>query len=196
MTTPLENLALNQLFLEARTHGKFLDRPVPDALLRQAWDLARMGPTAANSLPARVLFVRSPEAKARLKPYLAPGNVDKTMVAPVTAVIAYDLDFADNLVRTFPHVDAKAWYAGNETLTHETAFRNGSLQGAYLIVALRALGLDCGPMSGFNAAGVDGEFFAGSRWKANFLVNIGYGDPATLHPRNPRLDFDEACRVL
>lgn len=196
MTTPLENPALDQLFNEARTHGRFLDRPVPDALLRRAWELARMGPTAANTQPARVVFVRSPEAKARLKPHLAPGNVDKTMAAPVTAIVAYDLDFFEVLPRTFPHVDARAWYLGNDALIAETAFRNGSLQGAYLILALRALGLDCGPMSGFDAAGVDGEFFVGSRWKANFLVNIGYGDRAALRPRNPRLEFDEACRVL
>jgi Nitroreductase len=196
MTTPLEIPALNQLFLEARTYGRFLDRPVPDALLRQAWDLARMGPTAANTQPARVVFVRSAEAKARLKPHLAPGNADKTMAAPATAIIAYDLDFADTLPRTFPHVDARAWYVGNDALIAETAFRNGSLQGAYLILALRAVGLDCGPMSGFDAAGVDAEFFAGSRWRANFLVNIGYGDKTALHPRNPRLGFDEACRVV
>ncbi|MCR6629566.1 MAG: malonic semialdehyde reductase [Magnetospirillum sp.] len=195
MTTPVTEDALDQLFLRARTHTKWLDREVPDALLRQAWDLARMGPTAANTLPARIVFVRSPEAKARLKPALAPGNVDKTMAAPATAIVAYDLDFIDLLPKTFPHVDARAWYAGNEPLIQETAFRNGSLQGAYLILALRSLGLDCGPMSGFDSATVDAAFFAGTRVKSNFLVNIGYGDPSVLHPRAPRLSFDETARI-
>ncbi|MGE5478673.1 MAG: malonic semialdehyde reductase [Bacteroidales bacterium] len=195
MTTPVADDALDQLFRQARTHSRFLDRPVPDALLRQAWDLARMGPTAANTQPARVVFVRSPEAKALLKPALAPGNVDKTMAAPVTAIVASDLEFYEHLPRLFPHVDARAWYVGNEPLIAETAARNSSLQGAYLILALRSLGLDCGPMSGFDAAKVDAAFFAGTAVRANFLVNIGYGDPAALHPRNPRLDFDEACRI-
>lgn len=195
MTTPVAETALDTLFLSARTHSRFLDRPVPDALLRQAWDLARMGPTAANSQPARVVFVTSPEAKARLKPALAPGNVDKTMAAPATAIVAGDLDFFEKLAKTFPHVDARAWYVGNEALIQETAFRNSSLQGAYLILALRALGLDCGPMSGFDAAKVDAAFFAGTKVRSNFLINIGYGDPSALHGRNPRLDFDEACRI-
>lgn len=195
MTTPLEAPVLDRLFLQARTHVRFLDQPVSDDLLRQAWDLARMGPTAANSQPARVVFVKSPEAKALLKPALAPGNVDKTMAAPVTAIVAGDHEFYETLAKTFPHVDARGWYAGNETLIAETAFRNSSLQGAYLILALRSLGLDCGPMSGFDAAKVDDAFFAGTAVKSNFLINIGYGDPAGLHARNPRLDFDEACRI-
>jgi 3-hydroxypropanoate dehydrogenase len=195
MTTPVADDALDQLFRQARTHSRFLDRPVPDALLRQAWDLARMGPTAANTQPARVVFVRSPEAKALLKPALAPGNADKTMAAPVTAIVASDLEFYEHLPRLFPHVDARAWYVGNEALIAETAARNSSLQGAYLILALRSLGLDCGPMSGFDAAKVNAAFFAGTAVRANFLINIGYGDPAALHPRNPRLDFDEACRI-
>lgn len=196
MTTPLESHSLDLLFLEARTFGKWLDKAVPDTLLEQAWDLCRMGPTAANCQPLRVVFVRSAEAKARLKPHLAPGNVDKTMAAPATAIVAHDLDFPEYLPRTFPHVDARSWYAGNEPLIQETAFRNGSLQGAYLIIALRALGLDCGPMSGFDANGIDAEFFAGTRIHANFLINIGYGDRSTLHPRQPRLDFEETCRLL
>lgn len=195
MTTPVAESALDQVFRLARTHNRFLDRAVPDALLRQAWDLARMGPTAANSQPARVVFVRSPEAKALLKPALAPGNLDKTMAAPVTAIVASDYRFYEKLPKTFPQVDARAWYAGNEQLIAETAFRNASLQGAYLILALRSVGLDCGPMSGFDAAKVDAAFFAGTPVKSNFLINIGYGDPAALHPRNPRLDFDEACRI-
>lgn len=195
MTTPVAEAALDQLFRHGRTHSRFLDRAVPDDLLRQAWDLARMGPTAANSQPARVVFVRSPEAKALLRPALAPGNVDKTMAAPVTAIVGADHEFYDKLAKTFPHVDARSWYVGNQSLIEETAFRNSSLQGAYLIVALRALGLDCGPMSGFDPAKVDAAFFAGTAVKANFLINIGYGDPAALHARNPRLDFEEACRI-
>lgn len=195
MTTPLAAPALDHLFLHARTHSRFLDRPVAEELLRRAWDLARMGPTAANCQPARVVFVKSPEAKALLKPALAPGNVDKTMAAPVTAIVASDLEFYNTLPKTFPHADARSWYVGNEALIAETAFRNSSLQGGYLILALRSLGLDCGPMSGFDAAKVDAAFFAGTPVKANFLINIGYGDPAALHGRNPRLEFDEACRI-
>lgn len=195
MTTPLADTALDTLFLAARTHNRFTDRPVPDDVLRRAWDLARMGPTAANCQPARVVFVRGAEAKARLKPALAPGNADKTMAAPVTAIVASDLEFYEKLPKVFPHVDARAWYVGNDALIRETAFRNSSLQGAYLIFALRALGLDCGPMSGFDAAAVDAAFFAGTKLTANFLINIGYGDAGALHPRNPRLDFDEACRI-
>ncbi|MBX9634919.1 MAG: malonic semialdehyde reductase [Magnetospirillum sp.] len=195
MTTPLDDKALNQVFLEARTHSKWLDKPVPEALLRQAWDLTRMGPTSANCLPARVVFVQSAEAKARLKPALAPGNVDKTMAAPVTAIIGHDLEFYEKLPKTFPQVDARSWFVGNDAAIQSTAFRNGSLQGGYLILALRALGLDCGPMSGFDNAAVDQAFFAGTAVKSNFLLNIGYGDAAALHPRNPRLDFAEACRV-
>lgn len=195
MTTPLADTALDTLFLAARTHNRFTDRPVADDVLRRAWDLARMGPTAANCQPARVVFVRGAEAKARLKPALAPGNADKTMAAPVTAIVASDLEFYEKLPKVFPHVDARAWYVGNDALIRETAFRNSSLQGAYLILALRALGLDCGPMSGFDAAAVDAAFFAGTKLTANFLINIGYGDAGALHPRNPRLDFDEACRI-
>lgn len=195
MTTPLAEAALDQLFRLARTHNKFLDRAVPDDLLHRAWDLASMGPTAANSLPARVVFVRSPEAKQLLKPALAPGNADKTMAAPVTAIVASDYEFYEQLPKTFPHADARAWYVGNPALIAETAFRNASLQGAYLILALRGLGLDCGPMSGFDAAKVDAAFFAGTPVKSNFLINIGYGDASALYPRSPRLSFDEACRI-
>jgi 3-hydroxypropanoate dehydrogenase len=194
--TTLDAQALDQLFVSARTHSKWLDKEVPDALLQQAWDLARMGPTSANCQPARIVFVRSPAAKARLKPALLPGNVDKTMAAPVTAIIGDDREFYENLPRTFPQVDARAWFVGNDDAIRVTAFRNGTLQGGYLILALRALGLDCGPMSGFDNAQVDQAFFAGTAVKSNFLINIGYGDAAVLHPRNPRLDFDEACRVV
>ncbi|MBC7953516.1 MAG: malonic semialdehyde reductase [Rhodospirillaceae bacterium] len=195
MTTPVDDKALDLMFREARTHSKWLDQPVADALLHQAWDIARMGPTSANTQPARVVFVRSAEAKARLKPALAPGNVDKTMAAPVTAILAQDMEFFEKLPKTFPQVDARSWFVGNEDLIQSTAFRNSSLQGAYLILALRALGLDCGPMSGFDNAAVDQAFFAGTPVKSNFLINMGYGDKAALHPRNPRLEFDEACRV-
>lgn len=195
MTTPLADAALDTLFLSARTHNRFLDRAVPDALLRQAWDLARMGPTAVNCQPMRVVFVRSPEAKERLKPALAAGNLDKTMAAPVTAIVAQDMEFYEKLPKLFPHADARAWYVGNDALIAETAMRNASLQGAYLILALRALGLDCGPMSGFDPAAVDAAFFAGTAVKSNFLINIGYGDAAALYPRGPRLEFAEACRV-
>jgi 3-hydroxypropanoate dehydrogenase len=195
MTTLVDDKTLDLMFREARTHSKWLDKPVSDALLHQAWDIARMGPTSANTQPARVVFVRSDAAKARLKPALAPGNVDKTMAAPVTAILAHDMEFYEKLPKTFPQVDARSWFVGDEDLIQSTAFRNGSLQGAYLILALRALGLDCGPMSGFDNAAVDQAFFAGTPVKSNFLINIGYGDKAALYPRNPRLDFDEACRV-
>lgn len=195
MSGILEPSALDLLFRNARTHVKFTDRPVPDGLLRQAWDLARMGPTSANCQPARIVFVRSEAAKQKLRPALAPGNVDKTMAAPVTAIIAQDMAFYDKLPVLFPHTDARAWFVGNDALIESTAFRNGTLQGGYFILALRALGLDCGAMSGFDNAKADAAFFAGTSIRSNFLVNIGYGDPAGLFPRGPRLEFDEACRV-
>jgi len=188
--------SLDLLFRAARTHAKWTNRPVDPALLRQAWDLARMGPTSTNCQPARIVFVASPAAKERLKPALAPGNVDKTMAAPVTAIIAEDREFYERLPVLFPHADARSWFVGNEALITATAFRNASLQGGYFILACRALGLDCGPMSGFDQAKVDAEFFAGTKVRSNFLINIGYGDPAGLHPRGPRLAFDEACTIL
>lgn len=191
----LDPSALDLLFRNARTHVKFTDRPVPDDLLRQAWDLARMGPTSANCQPARIVFVRSEAAKQKLKPALAPGNVDKTMAAPVTAIIAQDMAFYDKLPEQFPHTDARAWFVGNDAMIESTAFRNATLQGGYFILALRALGLDCGAMSGFDNAKADAAFFAGTPVRSNFLLNIGYGDPAGLFPRGPRLGFDEACRV-
>jgi 3-hydroxypropanoate dehydrogenase len=186
--------ALDQLFRAARSHNGWLDRRVPEALLRQAVDLAKMGPTSANTLPMRLVFVKSAEAKARLKPALAPQNVEKTMTAPVTAIVAYDLGFPDLLPKLFPHVDARAWFAHNEELIVDTARRNGSLQGAYLILALRAVGLDVGPMSGFDSAKVDAAFFAGTQVRTNFLLNIGYGDTTKLFPRSPRLAFEEIAR--
>ncbi len=195
MTATADDLALDLLFRQARTHTSWQDRPVPDQLLHQAWDLARMGPTSANCLPARIVFVRSPAAKEKLRPTLMPGNVDKTMAAPATAIIGHDLAFFEQLPRLFPHADARAWFASNEPLARATAFRNGTLQGAYFILACRALGLDCGPMSGFDNSAVDAAFFAGTTVESNFLVNIGYGDAAALFPRGPRLDFAEACRI-
>ncbi|CUW37678.1 oxidoreductase subunit of the alternative pyrimidine degradation pathway [Magnetospirillum sp. XM-1] len=195
MTGIIDETARQILFGAARTHSKFQAKPVAEDLLRQAWDLARMGPTSVNCQPARIVFVRSAEAKERLKPALAPGNLDKTMAAPVTAIIGHDMEFYEKLPTLFPHADARVWFVGNEAMIQSTAFRNGTLQGAYFILALRGLGLDCGPMSGFDNAKVDAAFFAGTPIRSNFLVNIGYGDPAGLYPRGPRLDFAEACRV-
>jgi len=191
----LSETALDLVFRGARTHTHWLDRPVDDDTLRALHGLMKWGPTSANCSPARIVFVRSREAKERLRPALSAGNVDKTMAAPVTAIIGHDLRFYDHLPRLFPHADARSWFTGKDELIRTTAFRNGTLQGAYLIVAARALGLDCGPMSGFDNARVDAEFFPGDTVKSNFLCNLGYGDPAKLHPRNPRLEFDEACRI-
>ncbi len=192
--TALDDRALDQIFRAARTHNKWQDRPVPDATLRELYDLLKWGPTSANGSPARFVFVRTPEGKAKLKPALSAGNIEKTMTAPVTVIVAYDSAFYEKLPYLFPHADAKSWFAGNDALAAETAFRNGTLQGAYLIVAARALGLDAGAMSGFDQAAVDAAFFAGTSWKSNFLVNLGYGDPAGLFPRSPRLSFEEAVR--
>ena len=189
--------ALDILFRKARTHVFWQDKPVSDDLLRQVYDLTKWGPTSANCSPARILFLRTSEAKERLRPALSPNNVDKTMKAPVTAILAYDLKFYENLPRLFPNNPAaREWFSGNAQLAEVTAFRNGSLQGGYFILAARALGLECGPMSGFDNAKVDAEFFAGSSVKSNFLCNLGYGDASKLFPRNPRLDFDEACKLL
>ena len=192
----LSEHGLDLVFRNARTHTHWLDRPVDDETLRALYDLMKWGPTSANCSPARIVFVRSREAKERLRPALSAGNVDKTMAAPVTAIIGHDLRFHDHLPRLFPHADARSWFAGKDELIRTTAFRNGTLQGAYLIVAARSLGLDCGPMSGFDNARVDAEFFPGGAVKSNFLCNLGYGDPAKLHPRNPRLAFDETCRIV
>jgi 3-hydroxypropanoate dehydrogenase len=188
--------ALDQLFRSARTHNGWLPRAVPTELLRQIYDLARFGPTSANGSPARFVFVTSPDAKRRLRPALSAGNLEKTMAAPVVVIIAYDTEFHEYLPKLFPHRDMKSIFAGNAALIQETAFRNSSLQGAYFILAARALGLDCGPMSGFDAAKVNAEFFPDGKWKANFLCNLGYGDPSKLFPRSPRLSFEEACRIL
>ena len=187
---------LDQLFRNARTHSVWQQQPVPVELLQEAYNLARMGPTSANASPARFVFLTTPEAKQRLLPAMAPGNVEKTRTAPVTAIIAYDTEFYEQLPRLFPHADMRQYFVGNAELIAETAMRNGSLAGAYFILAARALGLDCGPMSGFDAAKVNAEFFPDGKWKANFLCNLGHGDPSKLYPRSPRLSFEEACRVL
>jgi len=196
MHTTLDGKALDQIFRLARTLNGFLDQPVSDAQLRAIHDLMKWGPTTANSQPGRFLFLRSKAAKERLRPALSHGNLDKTMAAPVTAIIAYDLEFYENLPRTFPHTDARSWFAGKTAHVQTTALRNGSLQGAYFIIAARAVGLDCGPMSGFDNAKVDAEFFPDGKWKSNFLCNLGVGDPTKLYVRNPRLEFDEMCRIL
>ncbi|MEZ5898426.1 MAG: malonic semialdehyde reductase [Hyphomicrobiaceae bacterium] len=188
--------ALGPIFLDARTHSKWLERDVPDELLHQLIDVLKLGPTSANCSPARIVFVKSRDAKERLKPHLSEGNRDKTMAAPVTAIIGQDLRFYDHLPKLFPHTDARSWFAGNEDKIRETAFRNSSLQGAYLIVAARALGLDCGPMSGFDNAGVDAAFFAGTEVRSNFLCNLGYGDASALRPRSPRFSFDEMASIV
>lgn len=188
---------LDLLFRDARSFNSWRDRPISDVTLQALYDLTRMAPTTANSSPARFVFIRSTEGKARLKPHLSEGNQEKTMTAPVTAIIAYDLDFPEKLPELFPHdLTARTWFEGNDTLILETAFRNGSLQGAYMIMAARALGLDCGPMSGFDNAGVDAEFFPDGRVKSNFLCNLGYGDRDDMPPRNPRLSFDAAAQII
>jgi 3-hydroxypropanoate dehydrogenase len=188
--------ALNQLFRQARTHNAWLPKRVPIEALREAYELARWGPTSANSTPARFTFLESEAAKARLLPALAPLNVEKTKAAPVTVIVAWDTEFHEKLPQLFPHADMRSFFAGNQSLIHETAFRNSSLQGGYFVLAARAVGLDCGPMSGFDKAKVDAEFFPDGKWKVNFLCNLGYGDRGKLFPRSPRLEFEEACRVL
>ena len=192
----LSDDALDLIFRRARTHRAWLDRPVPDPLLRQVYELAALGPTSANCSPMRLLFVKSREAKERLRPCLSPGNVDKTMQAPVTAIIGHALDFYEELSRLFPTADMRALFVGKPEFIAATAFRNSSLQGAYLMLAARALGLDCGAMSGFDNIKVDAEFFPDCRVKSNFLCNLGYGDPGKLAPRAPRLPFDEVGRVI
>jgi len=196
MTAAIDYRALDQLFREARTHNDWRAEPVPADRLKAAWDLARMGPTSANCSPARIVFVVSPQGKEKLKPCLNEGNVNKTMAAPATAIIGYDLKFHDRLPALYPHADARAWFVGNDPLIQATAFRNSTLQGAYFILAARALGLDCGPMSGFDEAKVDAAFFAGTAVKSNFLCNLGHGSGERMRPRSPRLDFDDACSIV
>ena len=193
---PLDEDARQALFTGARTPARWRDEPVAEEALQEIYALLRLGPTSANCSPARFLFLRSPDARQRLRPALSAGNLDKAMAAPVVAVVAHDPRFYDQLPKLFPHADARAWFAGNPALASETAFRNGTLQGAYLIMAARAVGLDAGPMSGFDTGRVDEIFFVASGWRANFLVSLGHGDPAGLAPRSPRLTFGEACLVL
>ena len=184
------------LFNDARTHNGWTSEPVSDDTLRELFDLLKMAPTSANCSPGRFLFLHSPESRQRLAPALLPGNLEKTLAAPVTVIVAHDLAFHEQLPTLFPHADARSWFAGNDELIRATALRNGTLQGAYLIMAARAVGLDCGPMSGFDNEKVDAEFFAGTPWRSNFLCNLGHGDPSKLFPRSPRLRFDDACRIL
>ena len=193
----LSDESLDLILRKARTHSDWLDKPVDDALLAQVYDLAKMGPTSANMCPMRLVFVKSKAAKEKLKPALSPPNVDKSMKAPATAIIAMDVHFYEKLPELFPHVDAKAWFKDMpEGALEVQALRNGSLQGAYFMLAARSLGLDCGPMSGFDNAKVDAAFFAGTTVKSNFLCNLGHGDAAKLHPRGPRLSFAEACQIV
>lgn len=196
MSNRIDERALDVLFREARTHNGWLDRPVSDETLKELFDLLKMGPTSANCSPARFVFVKSPEAKERLKPALSAGNLDKTLAAPVTVIVAHDMEFYEKLPFLFPHTDARSWFAGKPAAIESTAMRNGTLQGAYLIMAARSLGLDCGPMSGFSNAKVDEAFFAGTSIKSNFLVNLGYGDAEKLFARSPRFAFEDACQIL
>lgn len=197
MSKQLNEEGQGLIFRDARTHYAWLDRPVDDALLRRVYDLAKMGPTSANMCPLRVVFVKSPEGKEKLKPALDAGNVAKTLAAPVTAILGMEVRFYEQLPKLFPHADAKAWFKDlPEGVLEYIALRNSSLQGAYFMLAARALGLDCGPMSGFNNAKVDEAFFAGTTVKSNFLCNLGYGDASKLYPRSPRLSFEEACQVV
>jgi 3-hydroxypropanoate dehydrogenase len=197
VSAPLDEAALDALFREARTHTQWKDDPVSDDTLHRVYDLLKLGPTSANSSPGRFLFLRDRASKDLLQPTLSAGNVEKTVAAPVTVIVAYDPTFYVHLPKLFPHnPDAKSWFTGSESLAATTAFRNGTLQGAYLILAARAVGLDAGPMSGFDNAKVDEIFLAGRGWRSNFLVNLGYGDPAGVHERSPRLEFEEACVLL
>ncbi|NDZ17343.1 malonic semialdehyde reductase [Variovorax sp. WS11] len=190
------NLTIEQLFTEARTQNGYRDVPIADDTLRQLYDIVKWGPTSANCSPARFLFVRTPEARQRLIACVSPGNAEKVRQAPVTAIIGMDMTFYDHLPRLFPHTDARQWFANNPSKVAETAFRNSSLQGGYFILAARALGLDCGPMSGFDVAKVDEAMWAGTPVRTNFLCTLGAGDPEKLFPRSPRLAFEEACRFL
>ncbi len=190
------NVSLERLFTEARSQNGYRDQPVPDETLRQLYDLMKWGPTAANSCPARLAFVRSAEAKRRLIACMNPGNVGKVTEAPVTVIVGMDMAFYERLPQLFPHVDARSWFAGKPAAIEATAFRNSSLQGGYLIMAARALGLDCGPMSGFDAAKLDAEFWTGTAVRTNFVCTLGHGDPSKVFARNPRLSFEDACSLL
>lgn len=192
----IDDVALDQLFRNARTHNAWLPRPVPQETLQALYDLMKWGPTSANTCPLRIVFAQSRDAKERLAACMNPGNVDKTLQAPVTAVLGMDMEFHEKLPQLFPHTDARSWFAGKPALIESTAFRNSSLQGGYFMLAARAVGLDCGPMSGFNADKVNAEFFPEGKVKVNFVCNLGHGDPAGLLARSPRLRFDEACTIV
>lgn len=194
--TPLTEKAMKQLFTEARTHNAWLKKSVSGETLKRIYNLMKFGPTSANCMPLRIVFVKTKAAKERLKPTLMEGNVEKTMAAPVTAILAYDTKFYEHLPKLYPPADAKAWFVGNDALIAETAFRNSSLQAAYFIMAVRTFGLDCGPMSGFDPAKLNQEFFKDGRFKANMLCNIGYGDKAGLYPRSPRFKFEDVCELV
>jgi 3-hydroxypropanoate dehydrogenase len=194
MTNPLDAQALDALFTQARTHNAWLPQAIDDAVLRQLYDLVKFGPTSANCSPGRFVFVRTPEAKQKLAPALSKGNLEKTMAAPVTVIVAWDQAFFERLPQLFPHADARSWFTGSPELAHETAFRNASLQAGYLILAARSLGLDAGPMSGFDKPKVDAAFFEGTTWTANMLINLGHGDSTKVMGRLPRLAFEEACQ--
>ncbi|WP_019831453.1 malonic semialdehyde reductase [Sphingomonas sp. PR090111-T3T-6A] len=195
MTKTLDDAGLDLIFREARTYNGYTDRPVSEDTLRAIWDLTKMGPTSANQSPARIVWCVSDEAKAKLAGLASEGNAPKILKAPVTAIIGMDYEFYEKLPTLFPHTDARSWFAGNQPLIETSAFRNSTLQGAYFIIAARALGLDTGPMSGFNNAAVDEAFFAGTAIKSNFICTLGYGDPSTLFGRSPRLGFEEATRI-
>lgn len=192
----LDDKSMDILFRKARTYNGWLDKDVSDDQVHAIYDLFKFGPTSANCSPMRVLFLKTDEAKQRLKPHLMEGNVDKTMSAPVVAIMANDMEFYEKLPKLFPHTDARSWFVGNDDMIQSTADRNGTLQGAYLMLAARSLGLDCGPMSGFDQDGVKKEFFPDKNYQVNFITNIGYGDESTIFDRSPRFDFDEACEIL
>jgi 3-hydroxypropanoate dehydrogenase len=196
MSERISRSALDQLFLEARSHNAWKSEGVPDAVLQELVDITKMGPTSANCCPARFVFVKSDEAKNRLKPFLSPGNVEKTLTAPVCVIIAHDMNFYEHLPKLFPHNDARSWFVGKDDHILATAVRNGTLQGAYFMLAARAIGLDVGAMSGFDNEGVDGEFFPEGHIKSNFLCNLGIGDPGALFDRSPRFEFDEMAEIL
>ena len=187
--------ALDSLFNNARTYSHWQDRPVEESLLKEIYDLAKMGPTSANCQPMRVVYITSQEAKEKLRPCLMEGNVAQTMSAPVTAIIAMDMEFYEHLPTLYPHTDARSWFVGDTEKIYQTAVQNSSLQGGYFMLAARALGLDCGPMGGFDADATDAAFLSGTSWKSNFLCNLGYGDASRLHPRSPRPDFSQMCRI-
>jgi 3-hydroxypropanoate dehydrogenase len=195
VTDTVNQQALQQLFLDARSHSAWQDKPVTEKQIKEIYDLTKMGPTSANSCPARFIFIRSDEAKKRLKACLDEGNVEKSMTAPAVAIVGMDMEFYEQLPKLFPHTDARSWYAGKDAKIFDAAFRNSSLQGAYLIMAIRSLGLDAGPMSGFDSEKLDAEFFPDGKVKSNFICAFGYGDESKLYPRGPRLEFDEACSI-